>query len=194
MRGHALAEAAAAIARDVSLWDQLGCLSPLAVYAMGGPRDADRAAEALAEALAAAQERWPRGRVETAAAAAIANERSEAELRAAAGRDVALHAGDSFTVVREEDTLPRPAPLHRFVRVHPVTDTASLIEAIRPLGPHLAAVGISGFGSTEVARPLAALGASRVCPVGSMQAPPLAWRHDNRGVLLPMTRLADLEG
>jgi hypothetical protein len=26
-----------------------------------------------------------------------------------------------------------------------------------------------------------------------MQRPPLAWRHDNRGVLTPLARLADLE-
>ena len=71
-------------------------------------------------------------------------------------------------------------------------DDASLLDAIRPLGPHLAAVGVAGV-SAEIPSALAALGASRVCPIGAMQAPPLAWRHDNRGVLLPLARLADLE-
>ncbi len=195
-RGEALAEAARGLARDVAYWDQLGCLSPVAVYAAS--RDAaaaDRVAEALAEALAVAERVWPRGRVETGDAARIAAERSEAELRAAAGGKVALLAGHAWTVVREADASPRAAPLHRFVRVHPVADADALAEVLRPQGSHLAGVALAGFGPEEpaLARALAALGASRVCRPGALQTPPLAWRRDNRGVLLPLARFCDLE-
>src|SRR5262247_401505 len=84
-RGPALRRAAAALALDVALWDQLGCLSPVSVHAVDpDPQAADRVAEALADALQRAEVRWPRGRVDRGAAAAIVRERAEAEMRAAA--------------------------------------------------------------------------------------------------------------
>ncbi|UCE85491.1 MAG: hypothetical protein JSU66_14295, partial [Deltaproteobacteria bacterium] len=194
----ALDDAARALALDVSLWDQQGCLSPVAVYAVRGGREAaERFASLLAAALERTAARLPHGRIPPVAGAALVRERAEAELRAAAGRPVALHAGAdlAWTVVCEEDARARPAPLHRFVRVHPVSDAAELCRALQPLAAHLACVGVSGFGprAPTLARALADLGASRVCPVGAMQAPPLDWRHDGRPVLLPMARLAGFE-
>jgi hypothetical protein len=192
-RGEALAAAATALALDISLWDQLGCLSPIAVYvASRDDAAADRVAEALAAALAQAEKRWPRGRVEPADAALLAHERAAAELRSAAGRRVSLFSGaqHAWTVVREEDAGPRPAPLHRFVRVLPVSDEAELLAAIEPLSRQLAAVAIAGFGAEEPALAAALIrhGASRVCAPGSLQAPPLDWRNDGRGVVAPLAR------
>ena len=80
-----------------------------------------------------------------------------------AGNRVALHSGvgTAWTVVREDSAEIRPAPLHRFVRVHPVADLTALIGALSPLSPHLAAVSIDGFGrqTDDAARALADLGA-----------------------------------
>jgi hypothetical protein len=193
-----LADAAAGVALDVSLWDQQGCLSPLALYAVGGATGAAAGvAEALASALERAAQRLPHGRIPAEAGEAIARERAEAEMRAAAGRRVAVHAGAdlAWTVVCEDAARFRPAPLHRFLRVHPVADTAELCQAIRPLRAHLACVGIAGFGAAAapLARALADLGASRICPVGAMQAPPLDWEHDGRPVLLPLARWTGFE-
>lgn len=192
------AQAVAELAVDVALWDQLGCLSPVAVYCDDADgRRADVVAAALAEALAEAESRWPRGHIDPVPAAAVARERSEAEMRAAAGRRVALYTGQGtrWTVVREDDARRRPAPLHRFVRVVPVAGRSALVDALRPYAPHLAAVGVAGFGEhrNAMAARFAALGASRVCPVGRMQCPPLTWHHEGRDVLRPLARLADLE-
>lgn len=197
-RGQALREAAASLARDVALWDQLGCLSPIAVYSVDAdPAAAGRVAEALAEALSDAAARWPRGRVEPAAAARFAHERAEAELRAAARAGVALHAdaAGSFCVVREPDAVPRAAPLHRFVRVHPVESLQGLAAALAPLRRHLAGVALAGFGARQqaLAHELAAAGASRVCAPGALQAPPLAWESGGRGVIASLARLAHVE-
>lgn len=196
VRGEALDAACRNLALDVALWDQLGCLSPVSLLVAGDAAAARAAAEALAAALAALEPDLPRGEVDPAAAAATAHERADAELRAAAKGEVALFAGAAATVVAEADArLARPAPLHRFVRVHPVGDSAGVCSALAPFGPQLAAVGVAGFGAAGPAlgRALAALGASRICPVGRMQAPPLDWCHDNQGVLLPLARLTDLE-
>ncbi len=186
------------LAVDVALWDQLGCLSPVAVYVVDPePSHADALGEALAAALAHAEKAWPRGSIDALAAHAIAQQRAEAELRCAAGRRVTVHCSEStaWTLIVEDASGLRPAPLHRFVRVIPVPDLARAFDAIRPLGPHLAAVAIEGFGehTIEVARALAGIGASRVCAPGSLQSPPLDWRHAGRGVLAPLARFSDFE-
>jgi hypothetical protein len=56
-------------------------------------------------------------------------------------------------------------------------------------------VAIEGFGegTAELARALANLGASRICAPGSLQSPPLDWRHAGRGVLAPLARFSDIE-
>jgi hypothetical protein len=192
------ADSAARVAEDVALWDQLGCLSPLAVFVTD--REPGGAAEfgaELAGALADLEERWPRGRVPPQVAADIARERDEAEMRAAGGAAVRLHRskGTRWTVVVEDDGEIRPSPLHRFVRVHPVAGIGGLVEALTPLKRHLASVGVGGFANqrAELTSALRQLGVSRTCPVGTMQAPPLSWCHDNRGVLTPLARFCDDE-
>jgi hypothetical protein len=186
------------LAVDIAMWDQLGCLSPIVVFAVD-PETSRAAAlgEALAAALANAEKEWPRGSIDASTAHAIAQQRAEAELRRAAGRAVAVHVSDStaWTVIVEDGPDLRPAPLHRFIRVIPVAHPEELFDAIRPFGPHLAAVAIEGFGAetTRLAGALAELGASRVCVPGSLQSPPLDWRHGGRGVLAPLARFTDVE-
>ena len=194
--GKDLADAAAALALDVALWDQQGCLSPVAVYVLGVERVPDELVEALAAGFAEAARRWPRGRVLSDATARFAVERDTAQLRAAAGADVRVVAGRGFVLVAEPDAAFRGSPLQRFVRVHPAPSAERLLEAVAPLGPHLAAVGVAGLGplAGRLEPELAALGASRICPLGALQAPPLDWAHDQLGVLLPLARLADIEG
>jgi hypothetical protein len=118
-------------------------------------------------------------------------------MRRAAGAKVTLRGDDSlrFTVILEDESGLRPAPLHRFVRVHPTRDRDELYDAVRPLSQHLAGVALAGFGSRrdDVVRELAQLGASRICPPGRLQTPPLGWHHDNQPLLLPLARIADLE-
>jgi hypothetical protein len=185
-------------ALDIALWDQLGCLSPIAVFAVTSEaaQIAALAAE-IAAALANAEKEWPRGEIDPRTAHSIAQQRAEAELRRAAGRAVEIHASDStaWTVIVEDGPELRPAPLHRFVRVIPVPDAKQLLGAIEPLGAHLAAVAIEGFGekTSRLAQALADLGASRVCLPGSLQSPPLDWRHAGRGVLAPLARFTDIE-
>ncbi len=177
-----LAEAARGLALDTALWDQLGCCSPVAVYVAGPTAAAGRAAHALADALADAEARWPRGTASPEAEAAAAHERALAEMR---GAELLADPGARWSVVVEPDAQPRPAPLHRFLRIHPVTDAAALIEGIRPLGAKLAGVALAGFAA-DTLRLEAALrgaGATRTCAPGSLQAPPLAWHRDGLPVL-----------
>jgi acyl-CoA reductase-like NAD-dependent aldehyde dehydrogenase len=177
-----LRDAAARLAVDVSLWDQLGCLSPVACFAVGDGERARAFAAALAEALEARAAELPLGEVDAADAAAIAHERGEAELRAAATGAVVVHASEASTVVAEADATLRPAPLHRFVRVHPIAATADLPRALAPLSPHIAGLAHAGYEVDEGLSLAQATGASRAAPFGELQSPPLAWPRDGLGV------------
>jgi hypothetical protein len=142
---------------------------------------------ALAHSLDAIGRTLPRGAVEPRAAALAAHERTGAELRAAAGHHVVLHraADSTWTVVCEADSAARPAPLHRFLRVHPVASADRLDEVLAPLAAHLAGTALAGFGESEpaIAQRLRSLGASRVCAPGELQSPPLDWPRDGLAAL-----------
>jgi hypothetical protein len=194
LAGAALHEAANALALDVALWDQQGCLSPIVIFA-AGERGADAVSDALADALADQEQRMPRGAIAPESAAAIQHERSDAELRSADGGSVRLltSPGTAWTVVRESTATPRAAPLHRFVRVVPVAGVAGLLDALSPYARHLAGVAVAGFGAetASLSAALADLGASRICPPGRLQAPPLGWRREGLPVLGSLARFTD---
>lgn len=116
-------------------------------------------------------------------------------MRAAAGRSVSVHAAPGWTVVREADAAWRPAPLERFLRVHPLADAGELDRALAPLAAHLAGVALAGWGDRTgaVARRLIELGASRVCAPGRLQTPPLDWPQDGGPLLIPLARWAAVE-
>jgi hypothetical protein len=195
-----ISSTARALARDVALWDQLGCLSAIAVHLLdeetsGGSARAGDLAAALAEALADLESRWPREEIDPGSAAVIASERAEAEMRAALGRPVVIHASPDtrWSVILEADATSRPVPLHRFIRLIPSPTIGAMLEAMRPISPILAGVALAGFGDREreLGQALLDMGASRLCLPGRLQAPPLDWHRENRPVLLPMTRLWD---
>jgi hypothetical protein len=195
-RGSELDQATTGLALDTALWDQQGCLSPIALFVVSAATDAaDRVTDALAHALSEAQARWPRGRVAPAAASVIAQERDTALLRESAGGRVRVAVGNdgSWTLVRESDLEPRAVPLHRFLRVHPVADASELARAIAPYARHLAGVAHAGLDADAI-EVLVRSGASRLCTPGTLQCPPLAWHHDGMPVLTPMSRITDVEG
>lgn len=194
-RAGALTQVAQRLALDTVLWDQLGCLSPVAVFvedASGGA--GERVASELATAIGEASRKWPRGELPAGAAAAVVHERSECEMRSAAGRRSALHTCDDlgWTVALEADAEWRPAPLHRFLRIHPLDSLGELGTALAPVSAHLATIAVAGLDDAR-RRELASLGASRICAPGEMQTPPLAWHHDGQPLLLPMARFTDFE-
>ncbi len=186
------------LALDVALWDQLGCLSPIVFYLVGGTTGDDEAfATALSNELARLEERLPRGEIDAAAAALITNERADAEMRAALDQRVVVHEseGTQWTVVLEQSAHVRPAPLHRFIRLVSLRDRGALREALANLVPHLAGVALAGFGESraEVVDLALRHGASRVCRAGDLQAPPIDWKRDNQPLLLGLTTLANVE-
>lgn len=202
MREDRCREIADSLSVDIALWDQLGCLSPLGIYVSGeNAREAvQRLLDSLADALAERADAWPRGEASREVRAAIKQERDEAEMRRAQGEAVGLrHSSDtSWTVIAEDSAHWRPTPLHRFIRLHPLSGTEALAQALSPRGAQLSSVAVAGFETApdegaKLTRSLRSIGACRVCAAGKLQAPALSWPHDGRPVLLPMARFMESE-
>ena len=178
-------------ARDASLFDQQGCLSPHVFYVAG---DARAYAARLAEEMRAFQESEPRGRIALAEANAIRTRREDLAFRAAQGRPVDLWQSDgstAWTVAYDETPgFPR-SPLNRFVFVKPLP--ADLPAELRKVRAHLSCAGLWPATRTH-ARTLAALGVSRLCPLGRMQSPPWTWLQDSAPALAPLVRWVGADG
>ena len=186
------ARATEALALDVARWDQSGCLSPVVVYLLGRPV-AERIAFAgrLAEALEHIERTLPRGERSTTQQALENHERREASMRAAMDEGVRVFEGATSTVVLEADAQPRPAPLGRFLRIHPVADGAALEAALRPLARHLSNIALAGIPQERrpaLERVLVRCGANRITPPGTLQTPPVDWPHDGRPIFVPLAR------
>ncbi len=167
-----------AIALDVALHDQRGCLSPHAVYVTG---DARGFAERLAAALDAVAVRLPPGPASVDARAAARLLAAEAEWAPGA----AVLGGAGGTVIYEEAPAFRPTAGLRTVRVHPLRDPRVLPELLPP--GRIECVGVAGVDPAPLVAVLRARGVARICPVGRMQRPPLSWprgQHPPLGALL----------
>lgn len=177
-------------ARDASLFDQLGCLSPHVFYVADDPFSY---AIQLAGELELFEAREPRRTLELSEANAIRSLRAEIAFRAANDKSLALFQSTgttAWTVVFDASpTFPR-SPLNRFIYVKPIpADLATELAGVRR---HLGAIGMWP-ATISNARQLASLGANRLCPIGRMQLPPWTWHQDGQPALTPLVRWVDFE-
>ena len=179
-------EIAQKAAYDVALYDQQGCLSPQLIYIEeGGAVTPKEFAVLLATGLTRWQTELPRGPVPPEVSTTIRRVRDEAEWQALAGKDIILHAspqGTDWTVVYDADPTFVQSPLYRTIRVKPLRNIAQLSGILDTWRPYLEAVGVAVDSRqlATVSDTLGTLGVSRVCPIGTMQRPPLSWRHGGR--------------
>jgi len=162
-----LSSAAGELARDVTLFDQRGCLSPRFALVEGDAARAEEFARALDEALSEAVTRWaPRGRVDDATAAEIALYGTTME---AVGSFIA-RSSHAIGV----DTSPRALVLPPAARVVHVVATGAN-DAPRLIAPwidYVTVVGTNDDGALTRAV-LACAPHARRSPLGGMQHPPL---------------------
>ncbi len=182
-----------AAARDVSAFDQQGCLSPHVFFVReSGECSALSVARQLALAMDAFNANSPRLPVSVSEANSIRTLREECAFRAANGEPFSVLASDDtrWTVIADSTTGVPHSPLNRFVFVKPLP--ADLAAVLAPIRPHLSTCGIWPV-TDENAEAAASLGVTRVCPVGKMQHPPITWHHDGQPVLAPLVRWLDFE-
>lgn len=169
---------ARACAVDVLTYDQLGCLSPQAIYV---PPRTDM--KALGEKLARALEtRWETLRSKPSRSIGVAAKITEArDLAYALGHRVWLppkrHLG--WTLVHDPDPAFQPSPLHGVIYLRRVGES-KLPEALQSVIGRISTVGCAGQISSRLEKVFLSLGVSRFCAAGRMQFPPLTWHHDGR--------------
>lgn len=190
---------ASSLADDVTAWNQLGCLSPHAVYVeSGAPTNSLSFAELLSKQLAAREASDPRGAVSPATAAAIATRRMFYEVRSATDKDNQIWSSPgstSWTVVHENSHALQPSCLNRFVYVKPVNTFEDFLASIEPFHGRISTVGLAApmAQAQAISLRLAKSGITRICRLGSMQNPPLTWRHDGRPSLGDLVTWTDIE-
>lgn len=176
------------LALDVALHDQRGCLSPRVVYveADGSPSP-PVFAERLAAALGTLARELPPG---------PATMEERATLRALAGEadwepGSRVFNGAGGLVVYEPRPAFRPTAGPRTIRLHPVDTLAALPLILAPGRVECVGLAASGPEVAELVPALRALGVARLCPIGRMQQPALAWP---RGQRLPLGSLLGRPG
>ena len=190
----------AAVTDDVIAWNQLGCLSPHVIYVqLGGEIAPEHFAQLLAEELERREQIEPRGELPAEDAAAITTRRGIYEVRAAHSPETTQHwcSKDStaWTVIYEADARFQMSCLNRFIYVKGVADLKTTLESADSVRGKVSTVGIAAPEEkiNEIATQLARWGATRICPLGQMQNPPLTWRHDGRPALGDLVTWTDWE-
>lgn len=184
---------------DVAAWDQLGCLSPHNIYVeTGGAIAPEQFAELLAEELGRRETTHPRGELSVDEHAAISTRRGFYEVRAAHSKQTRLWSSSestAWTVIFEDDPDFQASCLNRFIYVKAVLGLDQLFLGIDRLRGQVSTVGIAAAGgrAQKLANEFAQWGATRVCPIGEMQNPPLRWRHDGRPALGELVTWCDWE-
>lgn len=184
--------AARACATDVLTYDQLGCLSPQAIYV---PEGADVAALSgkMARALEA---EWQSLAKKPARPRSVAARIIEArDVAFARGHRVWLppsrHLG--WTLIYDPDPTFALSPLHGVIPIR-VAPGSRLPRALEPVWGRISTVGLVGRLSSYAEWVFLNLGGvSRFCPAGRMQFPPLTWHHDGRQTLAELVTWIDAE-
>jgi hypothetical protein len=164
-----------ALAEDIALFDQRGCLSPRVVLVEGEPKLAERLAQGLALELAELEQRIPRGQL-------TAHELSEV----ARYRDTAHFTGEVFEAGPGFVTLGQTAHAGSWLlpptgrNIH-VLVTPNALATLTPYRPLLTSCAVAGSPETREALRRALPGA-RVCRFGEMQRPPFDGPVDRRDV------------
>ena len=182
---------ASACAKDVLTYDQLGCLSPQAIYAPRGTK-----MKALGDKLASALEsHWQKIDSKPSRPLAVAARIVEArDVAHSLGHQVWLppqkHMG--WTLIHDPASEFQASPLHGVIYLRQVAE-AQLSIALASVTGRISTVGLVGEISSRLENVFLSLGVSRFCPSGHMQFPPLTWHHDGRPTLADMVTWTDAE-
>lgn len=162
-------EAARAVALDVALHDQRGCLSPQSVLVVG---DARAFALSVHRALGELDRALPRGPMEVGDAARALRWMGEQAAMADA-----LHRGEGHAVSVWSEARLVPSPGARHVAVAGTHDVDVVRDALAVHARYLSVVGVAG-DARSVTWPEGFRG--RVVEAGTMQDPPLDGPEDAR--------------
>ena len=176
---------------DILTYDQMGCLSPQAIYLEKGA-EVFSFAEGLAKAL---EREWrkidPKPKRGLSAAARVQEAR---ELALSQGHSLWMppsrHLG--WSIIHDPNSLFRPSPLHGLIYLRGVIETG-IEAALKSVAGRISTVGSMGAISRRSREAFLKLGVTRFCRAGEMQFPPLTWQHDGRPALSDLVTWSEIE-
>ncbi len=181
-----------AIAHDICIYDQMGCLSPQAIYLERGSATKSFCA-ALADAMQCEIARLPEPVRTPAELGRIAE---SLDLARALGQPVWPVGGEfdavAGAVILDKNPAFQFSCLHRTVTVHEVTPR-QIPRALALVKGKISTLGVLGKLPSGLRESLIDLGVKRFCPEGRMQHPPLIWHHDGAPAISGLVRWADDE-
>jgi hypothetical protein len=171
---------ARALAQQVALYDQQGCLSPQIACVEDAGREELRAFAALvADALGELERELPRATPTLGEAATVWRFLERQRWRGQEGADVTVHGGvhGAGSVICDRSGDWSMSPTFRHLVMLPVASLSASASVFGRLAGIVEAIGYAGPTSrvAEVAMIAEAAGAHRLCPLERMQAPPFAW-------------------
>lgn len=194
------AQAASGLARrlayDVTLWDQQGCLSPQLCYLESRAGvSPEQFADFLAVALDDYARELPPRTLELEEKTQMARFRHDAEWRPETLALLSSPGSTAWTVSLERGAAFLPTCLNRCIRLKLVEDLTELPAALIPYRYHLEAAGIAASPErrADLVEQLAASGVHRICPIGTMQEPTLAWQQGGRPRVADWVEWAQIE-
>lgn len=182
-------------AYDFAIYDQQGCLSPRAIFVQDtDSRDVDRFVDALHGAMVNWQSRLPRRQLTLEDSAALARSRDEVLLDAACGGQARRVSTDSdpFLVTVKPASYFTLGPVNRYADIYLFNSLDEVENALRPLTGRISTIGVVHPGQSASTL-INSLRITRVCEVGSMQRPPLAWYLDGLRPLQKLLRIQTIQ-
>ena len=170
------------LAYDISLWDQHGCLSPQLCYLEAGARlTPEEFARLLGTALDHFATELPPRTLSLEEKAAVLRFRQASEWQET-HRLLVSTDSTAWTISVEPNAEFVPSCSHRCIRLKVVRRLADLATVLVPQRHHLEAAGLAVGAERvdDVTAMLAAAGVHRICALGMMQTPTLAWRQSGR--------------
>lgn len=186
--------AAPLAAKDISLYNQRGCLSPHAIYVKETANgQAKKFAALLAESMQDFCQAYPPEPLNLSEAGSVRNLREVSRFTSANSDIIQLWESSErldWTIIYDENPTLRLSCLNRCVFVKPLPDTLDLCslggEAL-----HLSSIALHPFDLTE-AESLCQLPAHRICRLGQSQEPSLFWHHDELAPLASLVTWKDI--
>jgi hypothetical protein len=168
---------APALAEDIALFEQRGCLS---VQTLFTDTDPAALAEALTRALEELARRWPPVALAPALAAEIQQLRHQAALEGDAVSSLPIRQGTVVTAPAGGAVRLRVLPGGRTVRVQRVDDLDGLPELLRDWCGRIQGAALAGETATALEPRLRALGINRFARPGALQRPDALWANGAR--------------
>lgn len=185
------------LAFDIARFEQRGCLSPQVCFVVG--QNAQRRGKEFAQKIATAFRRLDK---EVPTNLGEGKRVSVVQFRLACemmGANVLASEDASWTVVEwSEISLygwQKVSCAARTLHIVTVESLDKVIGLLQPLGKFLqgVAVAMEPGEAKHVAGVVGQMGASRVCPVGQLQVPPIEWSQDGRHLISELVRWCDFE-